>query len=239
MVKHLRHLVYAAGFLISFHLALPAYVSSSFLAAVTSSLNHSRLVGGIFFLAAAAALGGIATIDRPIKRFGLRATTVSLSAAVALLGLALWLSTNPWLSVILFIAFYASGLVIKFLLDIYLEDLSTNGATGRIRGLFLTLTNLAWLASPIIASRLINEIYFERVYLLAAAILLPFIYLIALPLKHIPEPQYAHHSFFTSLKLLSGRGELAIKQSIWLSLILDLFYAFMVIYLPLYLNLHL
>ncbi len=236
MTKNLRTIVYLAGFIISLHLALPAYVSSSFLASVIGQNGADKLVGLIFMAASAVALLGIGLAGRPLRRFGLKRTTINLSLLTAGAGLILALATagRPGLAIIFFIAFYAGGIVLKFLLDIYLEDLSTNQATGQIRGLFLTLTNLAWLFVPLLVSHLINEIYFERIFILAAAMLVPFVCLIVWPLKNIAEPKYEPASLTAGLKLLRGRS--LIRQVLMLNFTLNLFYAFMVIYLPLYLT---
>ncbi len=239
MTKHLRHLVYLAGFIISLHLALPAYVSSSFLAATIGFGNTEQIVSLVFVIASIVALLSIALADRPIRRFGLRRTTLGLSVITAICGLLLAFINNPLVAVVLFILFYTGGIVIKFLLDIYLEDLSVNNITGQIRGLFLTTTNVAWLFAPLMASRLIDEIYFERIYLAAALLLLPFIYFIALPLKNVIEPKYEHVNLTDGLKLLWCRDGLCpgpVRHVLMLNFTLNLFYAFMVIYLPLYLT---
>lgn len=235
----MRHLVYFAGFLLSFHLALPAYVNSSFLEGFFDPAHGEQIIGLIFMAASALSLIGLATADKPIRRFGLRRSTLGFSFITIALGLLLSLATNPLIAIILFVLFYAGGIVLKFLLDIYLEDLSDDTDTGKIRGLFLTLTNLAWLFSPLLASWLIQEINFGRIYVAAALIILPFIYLIVGPLRKVVEPKYEHASLIDGLKLLwcrHGICKTSVRNSLLLSFTLNLFYAFMVIYVPLYLT---
>ncbi len=247
MTKYLRHLVYFAGFLLSFHLALPAYVNSSFLEYFLGPNSADRAVGLIFMAASVLSLIGLATVDKPIRRFGLRQSTLGFSVITIAIGLLLSLTNNPLIAIVLFILFYAGGIILKFLLDIYLEDLSDNTDTGKIRGLFLTLTNLAWLFSPLLASWLIQEINFGRIYMAAALIILPFIYLIIGPLRKVVEPKYEHASLVDGLKLLwclpantvegrHGICKTSVRNSLLLSFTLNLFYAFMVIYVPLYLT---
>lgn len=236
--RRLRQWVYGSGFFLNVSLAISAYINSSFIASFVGERWVGLLYAGAYLLSLIAALN----VHRIISVWGLRQTLTNLLAAslVALAGI-IFFQTLP-----LGIAFLGLWLVISFLvtisLDLYLEHFSHDRVTGAIRGLFLTLINLAWLLSPLLASRL-NETYgFAAVYLVAALATFPLLLIALTQLRELSRRNYHRTAIWQTLRKLwrsrRGSGDSQIQRVLILDFLLNFFYATMVIYMPLYLHNH-
>ena len=129
---------YLISFLLAMSFALPLYVSSTFLA---GWIGVER-VGLVYALGALVGLFFIALFPALVRRIGVR-KSFTLFAAVSLAALALLPSLDT--SVFVFAAFTLYLVALRLLplhLDIFLETLSRNATTGRIRGLYATALNL-------------------------------------------------------------------------------------------------
>jgi MFS family permease len=236
--RRLRQWVYGSGFFLNVSLAVSAYINSSFIASFVGERWVGLLYAGAYLLSLIAALN----VHRIISVWGLRQTLTNLLAAslVALAGI-IFFQTLP-----LGIAFLGLWLVISFLvtisLDLYLEHFSHDRVTGAIRGLFLTLINLAWLLSPLLASRL-NETYgFAAVYLVVALATFPLLLIALTQLRELSRRNYRRTAIWQTLRQLwrsrRGSGDSQIQRVLILDFLLNFFYATMVIYMPLYLHNH-
>lgn len=233
--KYYRNFAYLAGFFLTIHIAFPSYFNASFL---NKYLEESN-VGLIFALASILAIIFLTNIPRFIDKYGKVKVAIFLSVLnIAITFPLIWFKSTI-LVVLFFLLYYAIGLVIKFDLDLYLEDLSDDKDTGRIRGIFLTAVNLAWLASPLLAGSLIEEMGFAIVYLLAASSLLPFIYLLLTRTKELGTNQAPSITLRQSIIKLFETRKLENKNVfniLVVDFLLNLFYAVMVIYTALYLE---
>lgn len=221
--------IYLFGFLFSLHAALPTYINSSFLARFTTD----RLVGLLYGLAAVAAVAAFTMAPRILRRFGNYRTVTFLLAAefIALIGLAT--SGEAFFVALFFIASYAATAFIGFNLDMFLERFSKNYATGGIRGAFLTITNTAWVVAPLLASVILTDGDYWRIFLASAILLIPIFVLLAKHLKDFKDPSYLPLPL--KKEALRIFGDRNIRQSFFVSFLLQFFYSWMVIYAPIYL----
>jgi hypothetical protein len=234
----LRQLTYLAAFLFTIHLAFPAYVNSSFL----STLLDEDFVGLVFAIAALITICGIYLLPRFLSRNGVLSTTALL--AVLNIGAAFILvkTESAFILIAAFIFYYVVGLLMKYNLDLYLEHLSENSTTGQTRGIYLTAINLAWILSPFIVSRAVSGGNFSDAYLISGLILLPVAYLALYQLKEFRSTPYPEIKAFSLIKKLwqhKTEKDHNIYNILVIDFLLNLFFATMVIYMPLYLHLHL
>ena len=61
------------------------------------------------------------------------------------------------LSGLFFIVFFVGSVLTYFSLDIILEHNTENAKTGRLRGGYFTILNLAWVVSPFIVSLVLTD----------------------------------------------------------------------------------
>ncbi len=222
--------IYFVNIFFSFHYAVTIYVSSSFLGTF-----FSPQVVSLFFIVGA--LGNILLfLGAPyiLRKIGNRKFLFYLLAleSLATIGLALAYSA---LSVGIFFILRGSVIMLVYYsLDIFLEEISAKKKIGGIRGLYLTITNLAIAASPLLVAKLTLGNNFSPLYWLSALALVPPLFLALFSFHNKPvhprhtEPKILPFSLFWKSKNIR-RVSLA-------SLTLELFYVFMVIYTPIYLN---
>lgn len=229
--RNYRHAILGAAFFFSLHQGIVAYIGSSFIAQEGGAAS----VGLVYALAAACAIIATFTTPHLLRHYSLqRVTKLSvLATLISLLGLTIPL---PWWStLIFFVAVYILGILVRFLLDIYLEAKSDDEHTGRIRGLYLTVANSAWVIAPLIAGSFATH-NLHTVYVVAAICTLPVLYIVNRYLKssHLTRPRDL--SLGTALyKLFHARRGMYthIAKALSIDFVLNFFYAIMVIYLPL------
>jgi MFS family permease len=244
IITRYRRLAYLAGFFLNLHLAIAAYINSSFL----SQFLPEDLVGLVFSVTAAITIFAVFEDEYILKRFGSVRSTSVLTVLLILLIIPLTNSTARPVVLASFIAYFILGSIIKFNLDIYLENFTDEGNTGKVRGTFLSIINLAWLCSPLIASYLARDGEYWKVYLASGTALFPLAYLLTFKMRDSKSNKSNGQTELNS--------EINIKQTIgllWsgqttkhsesykaiaLNFILQVFYAVMVIYSPIYLHNH-
>jgi MFS family permease len=222
--------VFLSNFLLSFHFFLIIYINSSFLDQFFSPTTLSFL----FIAGALANLILLLNGPRLIKKIGNYKLTLLfvLIEFLAVLGLAL--VKSPLFVGILFIAHQAVILMILFDLDVFLEDYSPfdESQTGSIRGLYLTIANITQVIAPAVAGLILTNGDFWRVYLVSAFFLIPLFLTVKKGLKiKMAEPEgiKVRESFRAMLKNKD------LHTVFMVQLILQFFYAWMIIYLPIHL----
>lgn len=225
--------VYLLSFFLTLHIAVPVYINSSFLGILTSPKN----VGLVYTAASLLAIIALYFIPRLLKTIGdFRATLIFLTLELgAFFGLATL--KDPVLLIGLFIASYVLIYLISFDLDLIVESFSRNASTGSVRGLYLTSANIAWVLAPILAAGILTNGDYWRVYMAAAALLIPALLIFARKLEHFKDPRYQNAPFWRTAKTVWRRKDL--RNIFAASFILQFFFTWMVIYTPIYLHEHL
>lgn len=225
--------VYAAAFFLSLHMAIITYIDSTFL---TKSFGEDG-VGGIFIAGSAMTIALLTFAPRILRALGNYAAAVIFSVleAVTLVGLPFF--QDPVTVGILFILHIAFSTFLFFNFDVFTENGSHNETTGNTRGIFLTTQNVAIVFGPILAGVIMNNTEeFFRVYLSAAALLLPVLLILSIALRDFRDPVYHE------IKWIEGISDVWKNKDIRLitfaNFLLQFFYGVMVIYMPMYLNLH-
>lgn len=222
--------IYTASFLFSIQLALAAYVNSIFLGSFVSD----KILGLMYVGGSLITITGLFSITRFIKKFG-NYITILLLVTLNLLSLyGLYTSQTSSLVIPSFLLYLATNSLIMFSLDIFVENFSDDTSTGKIRGLFLTITNLAWVASPFIAGIAIQNLGYRGIYGLGILVAIPLFALLALSLKKFVDPVYTSPSFKDMVQ--SIRSFPSVKKICAANFMLQFFYVAMVIYTPLYLS---
>lgn len=223
-------LVYLASFLYSFHYALPIYIESTF---IKGFLTTEQTIGLLF--SAAAVLSAIFTFlfPRILRRFGnYRATLTAMGLEILAL-LTLAFLTNP-LIIIVFILHQTLASVIFLNFDSFVEAFSVDESTGRIRGIFMTVLNFAYVVAPFLAGLMLTNHDFWKIYLAGAVFMALSFLVIFKNFKNYIDPAYVVPHFKDTLAIVRGNHNL--HSIIYAHFLLSFFYSWMVIYVPLYLN---
>lgn len=234
--------LYAAGALAYLHLTFVAFFNSSF----AESLLGEQGVGILYVAGALLAIVVFFSISHILSRFGNYRVLVTATAieALALLGLAT--IEYPLLLIGLFVIHLATYPIIFFTLDVFLENYThpeqgEEDRTGHMRGIYLAIANFAYMAAPLFIGFVLGRTdNFHIVYAMAAGILIPFLALIALKFRRFIDPEYHSIGFrrlLPTLRLIRDNANLFGVYGA--HFLLRLFYAWSIVYLPIFLHTHL
>ena len=223
-------ILYSVTFVFSIHYAFVLYINSSFLGQFFSTQE----VGAIFTVGSIFSLISLLYMPKLLNRFGIASVTEWFLYILAGSALGLAYTKNGWLAMILFFLLYNLQLLIRYILDIYIEKYSKFATTGKTRGIFLTIINFAIAMSPIAVGAIIARGNLETVYLASALLALVTIAISNKTLHHIKDLSYHEGTFISAFKKIWDNKD--IFHIFSANILLEFFYAWMVIYTPIYLS---
>ncbi|OHA21866.1 MAG: hypothetical protein A2849_01480 [Candidatus Taylorbacteria bacterium RIFCSPHIGHO2_01_FULL_51_15] len=224
--------IYIVSFFFTLHAAIPVYVNSSFL----STLISKNYIGLIYTGSALLTMAALILIPKLLRLVGDYFTTLLFIVLeiAALIGMAV--VGNAGVIIVFFVASSVLITLISFDFDLIVEGFSKNASTGSIRGLYLTSANVAWVIAPALAALLLVEGEYWRVYLAAAAIFIPGLFIFSGKLEHFKDPLYRTVHFRKTL--LTAWQSKDLRYIFGISFLLQFFFTLMVIYTPIYLHEH-
>ena len=154
------NLVNIVAFLLGFFGAFILYTLSAYFAEALGSDN----VGVFYIVSYAASFLSLFFMRSMIRKIG-RARLLYLSLGLSVLCLALLLHvSNPWIPVLLLIAFLIFDNVSWVALDIVLENYSSDSMSGRIRGLHLATLNTGFMLAPFCATFILERFGYTGIF---------------------------------------------------------------------------
>jgi len=220
-----------SNFLLSIHFFLILYINSSFLDQYFSAIALSSL------FIAGAIINLILLLSAPslLKKFGNRnlALLFIVLEFIAVLGFVF--AEMSWLVALLFLLHQSIIMMVLFNLDIFLEEYSgkNESQTGSIRGIFLLTSNIAAIVSPAIAGFILTNGDYWKIYLLSSLFLIPLFLNIKTYLK-TDRSSAIYESLKNNFKELWRNKD--IYNIFIIQLILQFFYVWMVVYMPIHLH---
>jgi DHA1 family multidrug resistance protein-like MFS transporter len=229
--RELLRISYWAGFLLTIHVALISYINSSFLA----TKIPETLVGALYTASAILGVIGLFVVPRLINRFGSKAILGLMVLFNVGNLLVLILCNNVALVATSFVIYFASNTCLYLGLDILIEHWSANSEQGSVRGTYLTFMNIGFMLGPLAGGYIADRLGFGVLYGFSIVLLLPVLGI----LLHLPSITATHASKANILslakKFLNHKDFSAV---FFVNFILQFFYAWMVIYTPIYLHEH-
>ncbi len=224
--------IYLLGFLFTLHATLPVYINSTFLSHFTSE----RFVGILYVISSILTIIAFITIPKILRRFGNYPTVITLLTIELISMLGLGFAQNDTLISLFFITSFMATALIGFNIDIFLEHFSSDSQTGKIRGTLLSTSNIAWIISPLIASFILTDGDYWKIFLAATVILFPIFFLTHHNLKNFKDSEYRIIPFKKTVReIITDKN---IRGVFTVSFLLQFFYSWMIIYTPLYLYAH-
>ena len=232
-MRHNKKIIYLAGFLFSLPFALTAYLNSSFL----SSFVEEKYVGIIYAVASITSVLALLLAPKIFRKIGgykflLLATLLNILSLFSLT-----LVTNAWSAIINFIIYFSLNILIFFSLDELLKIFSKDTNVGRTRGIYLALCSLSWVLAQFASGAILEGFSFREIYLTSALLTVLFLLLSYTSLSNISDPKYDKTKALKYVLEFFKNKNLARAYS--MSLLLQFFFAWMVIYTPIYLSVHL
>jgi len=225
-------IIYVASFFFALQIATASYINSTFLA----TLIPESIVGIAFTVGALLTLIGLTFIPKIISAYGNKHTLLALLVLSFIALLCMTRFGNPILQLVGFILYLITNNIIVFTFDIFVQHFSDAKRTGSIRGFYLTIINTAWVLSPIIGGFLLSRGGYSLLYGISMMFVLIVFYTVLTQVKNYHDAPYVRAPFFSTLKLLWSEHEL--RSITILNFVLQFFYAWMIIYTPLYLHEH-
>jgi MFS family permease len=224
--------LYILGFTLSLRLAIPTYITSSFL----DSFVGEKLVGYVYILGSVFTLTLFYFISDILKKIGNRKTTLWLALISFASLIVVVFSHNIYYIIIFLNISSATATMVAFCLDIFVEHDSTNITVGNIRGIYLTILNTAWLISPFLAGLIVGIDDYRKVFLVSALFMFLLFITVSFSLKDFNDPVYKEFPIWKTVKELTRRRN--VRFIIVVFFLLQFFYSWMVIYTPIYLYSH-
>lgn len=228
--SRLLNTLFVTNIFISFHYALIIYINSSFLSKffTETQVSYLYIIGSILdtilLLNASKILQKLGNY-----RFIVATITIELISTIGLM-----FGTNAFLVSLSFLIHVFTVSLLLFNMDVFVEGASLDETkTSSIRATYLTLTSIAIVIAPTIVSFLVLDDSYTYVYLLSSLFLIPLYYLVS-KFKKIKSENIVH------IKIRETIAEYIKNKDLYnifiCQAILQLFYAYMVIYVPIYLS---
>jgi len=225
--------VYILSFLFTLHISLSAYINSTFL----TGIIPEQYVGVLYTVSALVTLVLLSESANLLRHFGNRRLVLWLILVnmVSLLGLIT--SRDPYIISLSFISLLSSNSLVMFSMDIFTEHFGNPETIGKTRGLFLTIINLAWIISPLVTAVLITqEGGYVTTYAMAFIIAVITFVGILFSVKDFTDRTYKKTPFLETYRFLKKNHHMLAITII--NFILQFFFAWMVVYTPIYLFKH-
>ncbi len=229
MLKN-RSIIFLTGFLFSIPLALTSYINSSFLEKYLTDYEVSIL----YIVSSVITILGLLAMPKVLTRLGNRRTSFCLAVSSLASLLMLAFIDNIFFVIAAFIIYFSSLNFLIATLDIFIEDFSKNASVGKLRGMYLTILNLAWVISQVVSGSIIAKSSFTGIYLFSAFFMILVSLIFIYSLKDFKDPIYKKVPVLKTIKYFKKNKN--ILKIYLVNFILKFFFVWMVIYTPIYLN---
>ncbi len=226
------------AFFTNLHLSLPTYFNSGFL----STFTDEKTISLIYLIISIVTIVGLLLMQDIIRKFGNFRTALALLVIQIAIFYGISNSNSSNIILPLFILGMSIISLIGFTIDIFIQRNSDFAHTGSVRGLLMTVSNAAWIFGPLIGGMLLiqNDLggdsiaTYKNIYVVGFALLLPIIYLVQKNFSNFKDLHYEQISARQTIsRILKDRD---ISRIFIVNIILQSFYAWMTIYIPIYLH---
>ena len=225
--------IFLLGFLFSLSAAFTSYINSSFLSIFLKEKN----VGLIYVAGSIFAIFLLSFIPFILRKIGEYKFILLISSFIIAVLFILSTTKSPTIIIPIFILYFALNYLIIFSLDEFIQIFTQNSSKGYIHGLYLTLVNLAWVLSQIISSKTSSNFSLSSHYFVAFLTMIVFFAIALLTLRKTNDPKYDKTFAWDSVRKFLKEKNLTRAYKI--NFVLQFFYVWMVIYIPIYLSSHL
>lgn len=225
--------LYLALTILSFHWSIVLYVNSSYLERFFKQDGVSTL----YLISSALGVFVFLMMPRVLARRGNYqvALATGVLEGLALLGMACF--GSPTLAIIAFMLHTIIMPLALFSIDIFMEEFVgiEEETTGNRRGFLLGLMSLMGALGTLVSGFLLGsgEPRFALTYLVASLLLIPYLFIIHHSFRRFEDPAYHNPKFM--LAFSNFWHERDVRNVFFAHFLLQVFFAAMVVYTPLYL----
>jgi MFS family permease len=193
-------------------------------------------VGLLFSIGSVGSIIFFLILPTILKRFGNVATTIATMIGAIIALTLVGLGVSPTVVAVSFVLFLTLNPLGYFLIDIFSETLIGDNErdTGKKRGITLGLMSVAALLAPLLIGTIIGAGEdLARLFFVAAGVGVLFIFLIVGVFRQFYDPPYTQLPITTLFTLTRQNKNISIV--IYAHFLLQLFFSWAIIYIPLYL----
>ena len=236
MLKHKEHLdrkkiriIALISFLLGFSDAVLLYVISTYFKVASGTEN----IGGFYVLSYVTLLFLLLNLHKLTRRLG-SVNIFFLALFFKIIIIAVLAGTQPgFLGVFLLMLYILFAGIEWVSLDALLENFSRDNESGRIRGKHLAILNAGFLLGPFLSTRLLEYFGFSGIFFFLLTLNMIIFVTSLIRLRAANSVFKRDLSVFKLIrKVVERKNVLAIY---YIAVVLDFFYALMIIYAPIYL----
>ncbi len=219
------------GFVFGFSGALLTYITSSYFKQVMNTDN----VGIFYVISFLIILVSLFYLNKLIEGFGRARTLMTLiTMQIGVLFILQFVGITIEGTILLMLYTILFG-IISVVFDIVLEAYSTDGKTGRTRGLFLSVYNFGFLIGPLVSVYILQHYGFSGVFFSTMILYIIMFFVIFMALNDIKGHIKKQSLSFTQI-IIKFKNNVNLTKIYLIAFVLRFFYAVMTIYMPLYLR---
>lgn len=226
----LLNTLFLSNIFISFHYALIIYINSSFL----STLFTDTQVSALYIIGSIGSTVFLLNASKILEKIGIYKFIIIsiIIELVATFGMT-FSTTGNYISLWFLIHTVTISLIL-FNMDVLIEAVEKDrNSIGSVRATYLTLTNVTIVLAPICLSWVISDHNYTNIYFLSSISLIPLYFLIT-KFKEVSSTKIHH------IRLKETVTEYIKNTDLYNILVahflLQFFYAFMIVYTPIYLE---
>ena len=224
---------YLSVLLLSLHYVFVVYINSTYMTQFVSE----QTVGILYVIAAVINIIVLLNVSKILRRRGNYKTTLWLIAINGFCLLVMGGFRSAYFIIPAFIVYQGLELVLLLNLDIFLETLlRTQEHMGGARGIFLASSNLAFVFGPFFLGQALADGNYSRAYYIAFIFLAIMFAVIWKKFRHFKDDNYPSVNVWGTAKEFMREKDF--KNIFSVNFILQFFYAWMIIYTPIYLYEH-
>lgn len=243
-------MIFTSVLIVSFHFFFIYFINSSYVTAFVGE----KWVSVIFAIGAICNISVLLSAPKLLRKYGLIHMTFAIVGLEALSLILLAFPLHPIIAILAFFLHMAVSSVLMYCLDMLLEQYSTRDQMGSMRGMFLTMWNIPPVITPFIAGlilandtspfraageSILSQLYdigYWKIYLIAAVFLIPFAIILKAYFSDFKDPEYPKmdvketiQTFYQDKNIFDVFAD---------RLLLNLYFAWSVVYIPIYLHNH-
>lgn len=214
------------SFLMGFIDAFLVYILSSYF----SQISGESFIGG-FYLVAFVLVFWLLTNLQPIVH-GLGSVRFLGMLIVGLIGTSFFLSLDDpsWVGAVVLLMYIICNNLLWSVMDVLVEDFSTDQVSGRVRGLYLTVLNAGVLLAPIISTQLFSLSGYSGIFSVVSIGYMAVLLLVIAGLRNHQTARLPRIAFAETIrKVVKRKNVLLIYGVSWT---LEFFYSIMIVYMP-------
>lgn len=221
--------LFLQGAFFSFSSAILSYVLSSYI----EKFIGSSFVGLIYLIPNIISIILIFYFSKIIKKVGIyKAYILDIFLLFSSLFLQVFVDKNVFYIIFLLIIYQVTMSLSWVFIDYYVEKYSSDSSTGNTKGLQWTIINTTFIFGPFLAGFMVSYLGYASIFLLASLMIIPPIIFI---IKHFKNIKIVHEEN-VNIKIKEVYKNKAVFKISIINFLLNLFYCWMTIFTPLYMN---